>query len=226
MLVAIAQDTIDKQDSTQPLLLLRQSYATAIIRLVNGLVDPLQVGTFARAITSIAQQLGLPAWLVELRHAATHEDLPSIDLLREGARQVRWLFTSICIEMLIVFVKKSMVWLLHNYYLPTLNPTQELAAAAPPRPLLPILKSYKDTMKTITRDVSLRPRHRPNLITILRDLERWIAECKVAANVAVGEVGFGSEYAIGDADFKEIWALESFCDGLAAKGMLVPLSKR
>ena len=77
------------QPSFHPLLLLRQSYATAIIRLVNGLVDPLQLGTFARPIASIAHQLGLPTWLVELRHAATHEDLPSIDLLREGARQVR-----------------------------------------------------------------------------------------------------------------------------------------
>jgi len=115
-----------------------------------------------------------------------------------------------------------MAWLLHNYYLPTLNPTRELAPASPPRPLLPILKSYKDIMKTITRDVALLPRHRPKLITVLRDLERWIAECKVAANVAVGELG----YAIGDADFKEIWALESLCDGLVANGMLVPLSKK
>jgi len=119
-----------------------------------------------------------------------------------------------------------MVWLLHNYYLPTLNPAQELAPAAPPRPLLPILKSYKDIMKTITRDVALLPRYKPKLITVLRDLERWIAECKVAANVAAGEVGFGSEYIIGNADFKEIWALESFCDGLAANGMLVPLAKK
>ena len=69
-------------------LLLRQSYATAILRLVNGLVDPLQVGTYARPIAAIAQQLGIPLWLVELRHAATHEDLPSLGLLREAARQV------------------------------------------------------------------------------------------------------------------------------------------
>lgn len=69
-------------------LSLRQSYATAIIRLVNGLVDPLQVGAYARSIASIATQLGFPSWLVELRHAATHEDLPSIGLLREAARQV------------------------------------------------------------------------------------------------------------------------------------------
>lgn len=69
-------------------LLLRQSYSTAILRLVNGLVDPLQVGTYARPMATIAQQLGIPLWLVELRHAATHEDLPSLGLLREAARQV------------------------------------------------------------------------------------------------------------------------------------------
>lgn len=85
--MVIIQDA--SKDSTVSILLLRQSYSSALIRLVNGLVDPLQLGTYARPIGSIAQQLGLPGWLVELRHAATHEDLPSIDLLREGARQVR-----------------------------------------------------------------------------------------------------------------------------------------
>ena len=82
---------------------MRHAYAAAVIRLVNGLVDPLQAGAYARPITAIAQQLGLPAWLVELRHAATHEDLPSLELLREAGRQ-------------------SMAWLLHNYFLPTLHP--------------------------------------------------------------------------------------------------------
>ncbi|KAJ3008540.1 hypothetical protein NUW54_g3114 [Trametes sanguinea] len=43
-------------------LSLRMSYASALIRLVNGLVDPLQLGAYARSINSIAQQLGLPAW--------------------------------------------------------------------------------------------------------------------------------------------------------------------
>ena len=56
--------------------------------MVNGLVDPLQSGVYARSIASIAVQIGLPAWLVEMRHAATHEDLPSLELLREGAREV------------------------------------------------------------------------------------------------------------------------------------------
>lgn len=72
---------------------LRQCYSTAIIRLVNGLVDPLQSGVYARSIASIAAQLGLPAWLVEVRHAATHEELPSLEVLREAAHEVIFLPT-------------------------------------------------------------------------------------------------------------------------------------
>ena len=48
----------------------------------------MQLGAYARSIASIATQLGLPPWLVELRHAATHEDLPSIELLRQAGRDV------------------------------------------------------------------------------------------------------------------------------------------
>jgi ribosomal biogenesis protein LAS1 len=69
-------------------LALRLTYAAALTRLVNGLVDPLQVGAYARSIAQLAAQLGLPAWLVELRHAATHEELPGLEVLREGVRQV------------------------------------------------------------------------------------------------------------------------------------------
>lgn len=87
ILSAILQDSAAQGSSSY--LSLRQSYAAAIIRLVNGLVDPLQLGAYARSIGSIAAQLGLPAWLVELRHAATHEDLPSIELLRQAAHDVR-----------------------------------------------------------------------------------------------------------------------------------------
>ncbi|EJD04249.1 Las1-like protein [Fomitiporia mediterranea MF3/22] len=69
------------------ILSVRQSYATAIVRLVNGLVDPLQLGAYARSIASIAAQIGLPQWLVEIRHAATHEDLPGLEILRSGAKE-------------------------------------------------------------------------------------------------------------------------------------------
>jgi ribosomal biogenesis protein LAS1 len=86
LLSALMQDANLAQPSSH--LSLRHSYAAALIRLVNGLVDPLQLGAYARSIASIANQLGLPPWLVELRHAATHEDLPSLELLREAAREV------------------------------------------------------------------------------------------------------------------------------------------
>jgi ribosomal biogenesis protein LAS1 len=87
ILVVIRQESV-YDASTSSSLSLRQSYATVIIRLVNGLVDPLQLGAYARSISSIAAQINLPAWLVELRHAATHEDLPSLELLRDGAKEV------------------------------------------------------------------------------------------------------------------------------------------
>ena len=60
----------------------------ALVRMVNGLVDPLQLGVYARPISSIATQIGLPMWLVELRHSATHEELPSLEVLRTAAREV------------------------------------------------------------------------------------------------------------------------------------------
>ena len=87
-LVVILQDKGDVGSSIS-VYSLRQGYATAVIRFVNGLVDPLQSGPYARSIGSIAAQIGLPSWFVELRHAATHEDLPSLEVLREATSEVR-----------------------------------------------------------------------------------------------------------------------------------------
>ena len=188
---------------------MRHAYAAAVIRLVNGLVDPLQAGAYARPITAIAQQLGLPAWLVELRHAATHEDLPSLELLREAGRQ-------------------SMAWLLHNYFLPTLHPVVAPAQeAAPLRPLAPLLKEYKGTMKLVTRDVSMVAQYRPRIVALLRDTESWLAECRVAASGAAGEGSTWRTTAQApEGDAKELWALDRLCDCLFEKGVLVPLSKK
>ncbi|KAJ7169509.1 Las1-like-domain-containing protein [Mycena filopes] len=205
ILSALVQDTAVVQPSSY--LSLRHSYAAAIIRLVNGLVDPLQLGAYARSIASIANQLGLPPWLVELRHAATHEDLPSLELLRQAARE-------------------SMTWLLHNYFLPTINPS----TCGPPAirtvaVLAPVLKQYKALRKIITRDASLRTQYHQEIKSVFKDVERWIAEAAVSANVAVGELGWDSGKG-GDQSAKERWALERLCDALMEKGALVPLSKK
>ncbi|KAA1468458.1 Las1-domain-containing protein [Dentipellis sp. KUC8613] len=213
LLVALLHDNAQQAStstSSTSTLSLRQSYATAVIRLVNGLVDPLQVGAYARSISSIAAQLGLPAWLVELRHAATHEDLPSLELLRDAARE-------------------SLAWLLHHYFLPTLNPTLQSQSQSQPhgpalRPLVPALKQYKTLQKLTTRDASLRSRYAADTTKLVRDVERWIAEARVAANMA--EWAAGADEAADGEERKERWALERLCDALLEKGILVPMSKR
>jgi ribosomal biogenesis protein LAS1 len=62
----------------------------------------------------------------------------------------------------------------------------------------------------------------------MRDIERWIAEAKVSADLAVDVVGWGHDenFGIDQVDAKEKWALEILSDALLEKGAIVPLSKR
>jgi len=127
-----------------------------------------------------------------------------------------------------------MSWLFHNYFLPTINPASVPQRNVPLlRPLEPLLKQYKSVLKIITRDASLRTQYKQEINTLMRDVERWIAEAKVAANMVIGEVGWdsgaaGLQEANSDSsvELKEKWALERFCDALLEKGGLVPLSKK
>jgi ribosomal biogenesis protein LAS1 len=125
-----------------------------------------------------------------------------------------------------------MSWLLHNYFLPTINPSSVAEPQGTPlRPISPLLKQYKTLLKITTRDASLKSQYKIAISAIIRDIERWIAEAKVAANVAVGEIGWESGTPenfldSGEIDVKERWALERLCDGLLQKGSLVPLSKK
>ena len=57
-------------------------------RFVNGLVDPIQQNYYAISISTLAGQLNLPLWFVELRHASTHQHLPSLNVLRNASKQV------------------------------------------------------------------------------------------------------------------------------------------
>jgi len=123
-----------------------------------------------------------------------------------------------------------MTWLLHNYFLPIISPpTSNPEEVVPLRPLTPCLVEYKIAMKAMIRDVSLASQQKHKVVTLIRDLERWIAESRVAANFAAEQSwthiqSSGSPMAASDP--KEIWALERFCDKLSEKGRLVPLSKK
>lgn len=68
------------------------SLAMALVRFVNGMSDMNQRGLFARSVQSIAEEIGLPDWLVDLRHEATHATLPSHDVLQAGLKfALSWL---------------------------------------------------------------------------------------------------------------------------------------
>ncbi|TPX66075.1 hypothetical protein SpCBS45565_g04717 [Spizellomyces sp. 'palustris'] len=66
-----------------------------LLRFVNGVVDANQRGMYATSVANIAEELGLPGWFVDLRHAGTHDQLPSLALLRSGCEQaLQWLHTN------------------------------------------------------------------------------------------------------------------------------------
>lgn len=61
---------------------INMAYSMLIIRFVNGLLDPFQQGAFAVPLYMLARNINLPPLFVELRHMATHEGLPNIDVCR------------------------------------------------------------------------------------------------------------------------------------------------
>jgi ribosomal biogenesis protein LAS1 len=147
---------------------------------------------------------------------------------------------------------QALTWLLHNYFLPTLNPAPSSARAPPPsvRPVEPLLRQYKSVLKTVARDASLRARRAPDIAGVLREIERWLAEARVAAmqmhagefasgllsyrgrqsgEAAAAAVDNGDGYGGGDEEElepREAWALDKLCDALLVKGALVPISRK
>ncbi|RKP11190.1 Las1-like-domain-containing protein [Thamnocephalis sphaerospora] len=72
---------------------LRLMMTMALIRFVNGFVDAQQQGVYALSVSAVAEQLGIPARFVELRHAGTHDQLPGLVVLRSACTQaLRWLY--------------------------------------------------------------------------------------------------------------------------------------
>ena len=63
------------------------AYSAAIIRTINGLADRLQQQrSVASSVLHLSQQLGIPDWLVDIRHGATHNQLSSLPVLRLAAQ--------------------------------------------------------------------------------------------------------------------------------------------
>ncbi|KAJ1554220.1 Ribosomal biogenesis protein las1l, partial [Cladochytrium tenue] len=99
---------------------LRLMYAMAFIRFFNGIVDSQQKGVYAQSVSTIADSIGLPPWFVELRHSATHDQLPSLQLLRSGCVQVADLNPKkrrILKATSDAIARQALDWLRENYWL-------------------------------------------------------------------------------------------------------------
>ncbi|KAL2160661.1 hypothetical protein VTH06DRAFT_1349 [Thermothelomyces fergusii] len=71
----------------------RAAYSAAFSRFVTGLLDSHQDRQRKMSMYDVAKSVGLPATFVELRHQATHEQLPSLPRLRAAAdRALDWIW--------------------------------------------------------------------------------------------------------------------------------------
>lgn len=61
------------------------AFCMALIRFINLITEVGQVMSHQLSISIIAQKMGVPEWIVDLRHSATHSNLPSLDVLRAAA---------------------------------------------------------------------------------------------------------------------------------------------
>ena len=76
---------------------LASEYALTIIRFVNGISDASQKGKVAGSVAKHAEAAGLHPMLVDIRHEATHNHMPSLHLLR-------------------LAVSHALTWLAENYW--------------------------------------------------------------------------------------------------------------
>ncbi|KAJ1606228.1 hypothetical protein OIY81_3269 [Cryptosporidium canis] len=64
---------------------IQSQYCMVITRIINLFVDQSQLQFYARSISDISTELGIPQLLVEIRHQATHgSELPSLESCRVG----------------------------------------------------------------------------------------------------------------------------------------------
>lgn len=63
----------------------RLQLAMAVVRLVNGVADAGQTRRVAASVADLSAAAGLPRALVDLRHEATHNELPRVVALEAGA---------------------------------------------------------------------------------------------------------------------------------------------
>jgi Las1-like len=91
--ILLREKTDDRMTTTMEL---RLAYSCAILRAINGLADTLQQQRpMASSVAVLCSELGVPAWLVAIRHEATHNQLPPLPTLRMAANALMQYFQTV-----------------------------------------------------------------------------------------------------------------------------------
>ena len=170
---ALLVESIRLDQAHAPTYGVRATYAMALTRFVNSVADSFQTGMYAQSIGAIAERIGLPQWLVQVRHSATHEELPSLEVCRDASAI-------------------ALGWLDQHYWQPTLHTSLETDGdggthdgatadeaeqawhtAACDR-AAQLLLTYRNCAQAVRRDVSLAQRSSPPHEKALADVVAWL----------------------------------------------------
>lgn len=204
-----------------PQIAVRSACAMALVRFVNSIADSFQTGMYAQSIAAIAERIDLPQWLVQVRHAATHEELPSLAVCRQA--------THLALE-----------WLDTHYWQPSLAPVsaaddaeEHHRHAAASTHLAQLLHAYRTHARAIARDRSmarrggapLEPSIAAYIAAVATEIERRIAHSQRRGTAAALARAHGEALADNVADICTASVLMLVIAQLLLPGALVPSSK-
>lgn len=83
---SLAQVSWRDSTLTSSAIELRLAYSAVVVRCINGFADVLQQQrSMAASVSILCGHLGIPSWLVDVRHEASHNALPTLGVLRLAA---------------------------------------------------------------------------------------------------------------------------------------------
>lgn len=231
-----------------PTWVVRSAYAMAVLRFVNSIADTFQTTLYAQSIFQISQRIGLPIWLVELRHAATHEEMPSLQVLRDACRAVsnaprRKANMHAHTNRRTLPSMQSLFWLQQHFWQPTLaqrslSRTSRAESSTmgesslqgaklqatqheAATQLRKNLASYRRLAKEVVRDESLRGRSRTALTVAQNRVESCAKKVEIAFGHERDSVDQGEDW-----EQEEVTAAAFLVDVLLEPGGIIPLSKK
>lgn len=172
----------------------RALYAMALTRFVNSVVDSFQTGAYAQSIGAIAERIGLPQWLVQVRHSATHEELPSKSVCRTAC-------------------ERALAWLDQHYWQPTLyahdDTLEDTTApdATASAHAAQLVYAYREHATAVLRDASLAQRSAPPHLLALSDIEQWARDnCQPQSQPSstAARLGRGAQHADDAAQHEDV----------------------